>query len=146
MKIIFDLDGTLADASHRMHHISGPVKDWDAFYAACVDDKPIMPIIDTLHTYLFAGDDDIEIWTGRSEIVRAETLRWLDNNLYPFGRWQLRMRGAKDRRPDWQVKEGWLMSLPVDEWPSLVFEDRSQVVAMWRRQGIMCCQVNEGNF
>jgi len=35
MIYIFDIDGTLADVSHRLHYITGETKDWDAFFAAC---------------------------------------------------------------------------------------------------------------
>ena len=38
--IIFDLDGTLALIEHRVHHITAETPDWQAFYAACVDDLP----------------------------------------------------------------------------------------------------------
>ena len=31
---IFDLDGTLADCAHRLHHIQKEQKDWKAFFAA----------------------------------------------------------------------------------------------------------------
>lgn len=30
MKAIFDLDGTLANADHRVHHLTGEIKDWRA--------------------------------------------------------------------------------------------------------------------
>jgi hypothetical protein len=30
--------------------------------------------------------------------------------------------------------------------PTLVFDDRSRVVEMWRKNGIKCFQVAEGNF
>jgi len=30
--VIFDLDGTLCDITHRLHFIEGDNKDWDGFY------------------------------------------------------------------------------------------------------------------
>lgn len=39
MFVVFDLDGTLADGDHRLHHITGETKDWRAFFAACGDDS-----------------------------------------------------------------------------------------------------------
>ncbi len=30
---VFDIDGVLADATHRQHHVAGRPKDWDAFFA-----------------------------------------------------------------------------------------------------------------
>lgn len=34
MFIVFDLDGTLADCEHRIHHITKEPKDWRAFFEA----------------------------------------------------------------------------------------------------------------
>ena len=48
MTYIFDIDGTLADCSHRLHYISGENKDWDTFYKECVNDKPIMDVVEIL--------------------------------------------------------------------------------------------------
>lgn len=42
---IFDIDGTIADCSHRLHFITGEHKNWDAFYDACLDDAPINDVI-----------------------------------------------------------------------------------------------------
>jgi hypothetical protein len=33
MDILVDIDGTLADCTHRLHHIQKQPKDWDAFFA-----------------------------------------------------------------------------------------------------------------
>jgi len=74
--IIFDLDGTLADITHRLHFIQKEPKDWDGFFAACVADKPIAHTIEIMN--ILMNRDRVEIWTGRSDIVREETIRWLD--------------------------------------------------------------------
>ena len=34
MLYIFDIDGTLADNTHRLHFIQGEVKDWEGFHNA----------------------------------------------------------------------------------------------------------------
>ena len=39
--IICDIDGTLADLHHRLHHIKNGNKNWDAFFAEVKDDLPI---------------------------------------------------------------------------------------------------------
>ena len=31
--VICDIDGTLADVQHRLHHLEGDPKDWDGFFA-----------------------------------------------------------------------------------------------------------------
>jgi hypothetical protein len=67
---IFDLDGTLSLADHRLHHIEREPKDWDGFYKDCGGDKPNKPVIDLMHN-LIDADNDVWIFTGRSSIVRS---------------------------------------------------------------------------
>ena len=43
--IIFDMDGTLADVSHRKHFVENNPKNWEAFYKAMINDKPNSPVI-----------------------------------------------------------------------------------------------------
>jgi len=45
MNIIFDIDGTLADCTHRLHFIQGETKDWEAFFAAAKYDRAINEMI-----------------------------------------------------------------------------------------------------
>ena len=41
MDVVVDLDGTVADCTHRLHHIRGRGrKNWDAFFAGCDLDEP----------------------------------------------------------------------------------------------------------
>lgn len=146
---IFDLDGTLADASHRVHHINGAVQNWDAFFAACAEDAPILPVIDTMQTLSLMAE--VWIWTGRSDHVADLTLAWLNQHT-TFRRPQLerivRMRPAGDRRPDHVLKLEWLQGLqPADRRRLVaVFEDRASVVRMWRDAGVPCFQVAPGEF
>lgn len=141
LKIIFDLDGTLADIEHRTHFLQREKKDWRAFYAACDKDEPKWQAIRVLQA-LFVTGADIEIWTGRSREVEEKTKDWLSaNGLGPI---PLKMREEGDHRPDTTVKEEWLKQASYR--PSLVFEDRASVVAMWRSHGVTCFQVAEGDF
>lgn len=142
MFIIFDLDGTLADVTHRRPLLDPPQRNWDAFFAACGDDAPIRPIITVARDILAAGGHRIEIWSGRSDKVRAETEEWLGR--YGLDGVPLRMRPNGDNTPDDQLKEMWLLA--EDAAPDMVFDDRDKVVAMWRRHGILCAQVAPGDF
>ncbi|MGV6819248.1 MAG: phosphatase domain-containing protein [Parvularcula sp.] len=142
MFIICDLDGTLALIEHRRHLIEGRNKKWDLFFKACPDDKPNWPIIHSVRSLMASGDHRIEIWSGRSDEVRAETETWLRQ--HGLGGLPLRMRPAGCYTPDNQLKEEWLLS--EDQKPDLVFDDRDKVVAMWRSHGIVCAQVAPGNF
>lgn len=148
MIYIFDIDGTIADISHRLHLIQGENKDWDSFYKACVDDKPIEPVINVLQC--LAQHAEIWFFTGRSDIVKRETEEWIIDNT-ELVQFKLRMRKNGDYRPDHQIKESWLNTLAAPDTAARemlqgVFEDRKSVCDMWRKNGIKCFQVDEGLF
>ena len=150
VNIVFDLDGTLADISHRVHHLQGPTNNWDAFFSAPARDRPIITIMDVFRTMQMVGHH-VEVWTARSEgvgmIGRRQARLWLrDYGLYPA---RMRMRKVGDERKDHLLKRRWLRAVRMYDRrriPDLVFEDRSRVVAMWREEGISCCQVADGDF
>lgn len=142
MFIISDLDGTLALIEHRRHFIRNGRKDWDSFFAACVDDEPNWPVIQTILSLAENPANKIEIWSGRSDIVRRQTEDWLNN--IGLGHLSLTMRSDGDYTPDDQLKEQWLLRAPQK--PDLIFDDRDKVVSMWRSHGIVCAQVAPGDF
>lgn len=141
---IFDIDGTLANASHRLHHLQKQPKDWDAFFGAQHLDEPhdhIVELARRLEAY-----DCIVFCTGRPKTYLTETVAWLRRQHFtpPLA---LYMRGADDRRDDDIVKSELLDRILADGWdPIMAFEDRARVVAMWRARGIPCAQIDDGNF
>ena len=141
--VVFDLDGTLADASHRLHLINGAKKRWPEFFKACVDDAPIDDVILTLRTFCGAGFVTV-IASGRSDEVRKETEGWLARYRIPYH--LLLMRKAGDYRADHIVKRE-MLDGPLNEYDIVaVFDDRDQTVRMWREAGIRCYQVSYGDF
>ena len=46
--VIFDLDGTLSDCTHRMHYLDNKPKDFDSFYGAMGDDTLVKPVASML--------------------------------------------------------------------------------------------------
>ena len=144
---IFDLDGTLALIEHRRHFVEGETKDWRAFFAACGDDEPNIPVISVLRALRKSGAE-IWIWSGRSDEVRGTTEYWLDvHGIMKNSDW-LRMRKAGDHQPDVDLKASWLSELnPLDRRRlAATFDDRQSVVDMWRANGITCFQVAPGQF
>jgi putative acid phosphatase of HAD superfamily subfamily IIIB len=142
---LFDIDGTIADISHRLHHIQKTPKDWRSFFAACVDDAPIPHII-ALLLRLYSSGAHIVLVSGRSDECRNQTRDWLHLQSIPTI-CPLYMRAAGDHRPDHVVKSELLDRIFSDGYlPIIVFEDRDQVVQMWRDRGIPCAQVAGGNF
>ncbi len=156
MRVIFDLDGTLADDTQRAHYLTdGPKKNWEAYFDACEGDTPHTHIIQLLKALSEHGDK-VEIWTGRSARVRDKTIAWLNERgieveppffQTPYEVVALRMRPEGDFRPDTILKHEWLeQARERGEAPDLAFDDRDRVVAMWRERGIPCCQVAPGEF
>jgi hypothetical protein len=156
---IFDLDGTLALIDHRRHLVETASPDWPAFYAACVDDQPNVPVIRTLQALRRSGAE-VWIWSGRSDEVKSQTVEWLCKHgcfgsrtytlpVWPFGAPErFRMRAAGDYTPDEVLKRQWLHALDPPEFQRLtaVFDDRDKVVKMWRDAGVPCFQVAPGAF
>lgn len=137
MFVIFDLDGTLADISHRVHFVRGGGRDWASFFAACVDDLPHPHVIETFKAHLDAGHK-VRVWSARSDVVRKQTEDWLlRHGIDPC--FLQHMRAAGDNTPDVALKRYWLSQ--EHERPDIVYDDRQRVVDMWRAEGIPCFQV-----
>lgn len=143
--ILVDLDGTLADISHRLPLIQRDVPDWAAFYAACYGDKPKRWCEDLILAMSAAGYNVI-IVSARSKTVETETVLWLRYktrlaSLFETGKLQLQMIRAsnKDYTPDQDLKRRWLHKFGKQN-VLFVVDDRTRVVEMWRAEGITCLQ------
>lgn len=147
MIYIFDIDGTLADLSHRLHFIQDKPANWAKVFAACPGDSVIDEIA-YLARLLHDAGHVIMLITGRSDECEAETIEWLAHNYIPYKTMYMRTQG--DHRPDNEVKAELLGEL-LKDWkeygpPAAVFEDRKQVVDMYRAKGLRVFQVADGNF
>ena len=143
---IFDLDGTIADIRHRLNYITGPEKDWDSFFKACVKDRVYKDIAFIIKDLVKANDTEIWIVSGRSSKVAKETIDWLNKHWIFFSK--LFMRTEGDHRSDADLKEEWLNAIPwnIREKIQCVFEDRTRVVERWRQLGFTCLQVSAGDY
>ena len=149
---IFDLDDTVALIEHRKHHLDGNDSGkWRRFYAACDEDRPNEPVIRTLELLRQSG---AEIWffSGRSDEVRDKTVAWLAEHTsfmtFDLQGPMLTMRREGDYTADDVLKEQWLNDMLLEDRARLVavFDDRDRVVQMWRKHGVTCYQVAEGEF
>lgn len=152
---IFDLDGTLALIDHRTHFVRDGNKQWKEFFEACDKDEPNWNVIEVFKSLVLAGET-IEIWSGRSDEVREKTEAWLDRYLTCIDYWDRklpgssflkRMRPANDYQKDSLLKKSWLDEEQAKGNKIIaVFDDRQQVVDMWRDNGVSCFQVAPGDF
>lgn len=143
--VIFDLDGTLFDTSHRIHYIKNKPKNWKAFYEGIRDDPLIEEIAHILKMYHYDGRYNIVYLTGREETYRAITLEAIKEHGLPKA--PLYMRPKRDYRPDVEVKKALLEIIRGDGHdPKIAFEDRKRNVDMFRAEGMLVCHVDEGDF
>ena len=156
MDFVCDIDGTVADLTHRRHHlVRNPIpgtdkktkKNWMAFKNGVHLDTPIEPVITVVRAMISAGHRGV-FCSGRTDDTREQTKDWLYRHVHGATlQMSLYMRKTGDYRADDIIKEELLAQIRADGYdPQLVFDDRDRVVAMWRRNGIMCAQVAEGNF
>lgn len=144
MIAIVDIDGTIADLSHRLHFIQSSPKDWDRFFDAMIEDT----VIPGMRHFIWAvcAHYTLVYLTGRPESHRRHTMRWLVLHEFPEG--DLVMRKVGDHRADTVVKA----ELYRDEVLSqrgdakLAIEDRKGVVEMWRALGILTLQPKDGDY
>lgn len=147
MLFLCDIDGTVADVRHRRPFVSEKPKNWRAFNAAAAHDTPMDDVISVVSILRVAGHD-VVLCSGRDETMRELTVDWLKKHAPVMADAPLYMRAAKDNRRD-DIVKGELLDQIIKDFgvtPTMAFDDRNQVVAMWRSRGITCAQVAEGDF
>lgn len=142
--------------------MSPPRPDWESFLSdeQVAKDAPMPATWRILESLLKNRDNRIIFITGRSDKTWEMTTNWLLD-------WRCPIRGASsrllrptpgslpviymrkegDRRESHIVKRELLQKARADGYdPKLVFEDRRAEARMWRDEGLLCCQVAEGDY
>ena len=146
--IIFDIDGTIANLDHRLHFIKQKPKDWPSFKSLAYLDTPIEPLVYVAKALHYCGSmdgTDIVFCAGRNLDSFDVTSDWIEQHL-GIKKATLFMRAKDDYRDDAIVKRELLKEIRKVWNPILVFDDRQRVVDMWRSEGLICCQVAQGDF
>lgn len=138
--IIVDIDGTLADITHRRHHIDRKRKRWGKFFQAMDKDLPIPEVAARVRQ--LSQDHTIILVTGRPEDYRGQTEAWLKKFKIPYQ--ALYMRKSGDFRSDDIVKQEILNQHIKKENVRLVIDDRPRVIRMWRENGLEVEDVGDG--
>jgi predicted secreted acid phosphatase len=142
--LICDLDNTLCDAKHRMALFHQ--RQWDKFEAAIPLDTPNEMVGHFLKFARMRGWKVLFV-SGRSAEARTDTIMWLMEHYPGFETFPIYLRARADERPDYQVKRDiYLNQIKPDFDVQLVLDDRTMVVQEWRRLGLECWQVAEGNY
>ena len=132
--IICDLDGTLALMNGRNPYNA----------ENCEQDAINEPIEDILYRYEETSHALLLV-SGRSEIHRSQTERWLQKHRIKYQ--ALFMRPEGDTRKDAIVKQE-LYAQHIQGRYNVLFilDDRNQMVEMWRGLGLTCLQVADGDY
>jgi hypothetical protein len=137
--VVFDLDGTIADITHRLHFVQTPKPRWDKFFAECINDKPNKWCHD-LAACMAATGHQIVVVSARSRIVLNETEEWFKKYWSDVPHQLNLIRAVNDTSPDHGIKQAWLDSSGLKDRILFVVDDRTRVVEMWRSNGLTCLQ------
>jgi uncharacterized HAD superfamily protein len=142
--IIVDLDGTLCDVEHRVHHVQSAKKNWKSFNELMVHDSLNDWCFELMEAMSARGYKIIFV-TGRGEQFRTPTENWLNKHNVNYE--HLYMRGLLDQREDSDVKEDIYTTQIKENYQVLfVVDDRKSVVARWRLLELVCLQCAPGEF
>ncbi|MEU9192095.1 LNS2 domain-containing protein [Streptomyces hundungensis] len=128
---VFDLDGTLADSSHRQRFLDRKPRDWDAFFAAAPADPPLAEGVALCREA--AEECEVVYLTGRPERCRRDTVEWLAAQGLAEG--ALHMRRNDDRRPARLTKLDILRKLGRDREVRMLVDDDELVCDAAERAG-----------
>ena len=145
--VIFDIDGTLSDPTHRLHYLTGPKKSLHQFLSRMEDDPVIPHIAEILRSVLKKNDCIVLFLTARDKSYRTITLRWLWDKFPELqtSSYGLLMRKQNDIRSDVVVKEEWLVKI-IDTMGydvRVAFEDRDSVIEMYKKYDIFTIKVGD---
>jgi len=143
--VIFDVDGTIADVEHRRHFVSQKPADWKSFRNSTAFDTPVQWVCDIAKRFIAQGDN-VAFFSARNESERSITEKQISEWIGE-GHQGLFLRPDGDFRKDDEFKSDLADKFEeVGGKIDIVFDDRNQVVEMWRQRGTTVVQVADGDF
>lgn len=161
--VICDIDGTIMNVEDRLalaiknKRPEDKRMNWDVFLDPKVmeaEDRPNWDVVFLIKKLMSTGST-ILFTSARNERHRDVTMRQLaqgcniNMRISPYTNKgnRLYLRDDDDFRPDDITKKEIFERVLTDGFrPQLAFDDRDQVVSMWRDMGLPCFQVREGKF
>lgn len=145
MILLVDIDGTLADNSHRQGFLQSTKKDWDSFYdpELMAKDAPIEVAMEVVPRLIAKPDLHFAFLTGRPERTRSVTMAWIARHIgciatIPSSNEgpHLLMRPDGDHRRADVYKEEWILFLKKRGKPIVFIDDDERNTEMYRKHGI----------
>ncbi len=134
MKVIFDIDGVLADV--RKFVVEYLPHDWKEYFSHTEEFPCILPMVALLCSLQSKPYHEVYLVTGRPESNREATEKWLRKNSLAYG--TLLMRSNGDSRPTCEVKIQWYREIR----PDLIIDDDPAVVEIATKEGFKVLQVH----
>lgn len=154
--VIFDIDDTLRDASHRMgirdeiekmkaerniaidatekEYLSRMIDEkWQAFFLAGFDDTPKQDIINICNMYYDLGFE-VRIRTGASALFYDRTVQYLEDIGVKYH--DLRMRKEGVRIPDFRLKPAWVSKYDISGSVFATYDDRIPLNEGYQKKGV----------
>ncbi len=128
---VFDIDGVLADVSHRVHFLEAGEPDWGAFFRHATRDG----VHEQGRELALEAALECEVLylTGRPEWCRAATQSWLEQHGLPTGRLVMRRNG--DHRPARKAKPQLLRNVAAGRTVAVVVDDDLEVCDAYEAAG-----------
>lgn len=135
--VLCDLDGTIADISHRLPFVrkpEGEKKDWGSFFAAIPQDTVREDVRAKIEEHRAAGRT-IVFLSARPDTYQPQTVEWLSR--HGLDHYTLIMRPGGDKRDDTAVKQDMLDRYFRDRSAiHVILDDRPKVVRLWQSLGL----------
>lgn len=155
--VIFDVDDTLRDASHRMdirHRIEAMKKErneaesrdekerlslaidkeWQNFFLAGFEDTPKQDVIDLCNFYYDSGFE-VRIRTGASAVFFDKTVNYLADCGVKYHHLRMRKEGVKI--PDYRLKPAWISKYDLGQNVFATYDDRMPLNENYQKKGVV---------
>lgn len=142
MRIVFGLDGVLADTSHRDWRLGEVEPQMKEYHDDSHKDRVLWPSA-SLYRTLWSEGHQVEVWTRRPITHKGMTVKWFQHRSLPLG--LLRMCPEGDI-PSYTMKRIWYRADIADgkNGPDMVLARNPAEIGMWRGENVFCLQVFNG--
>lgn len=149
--VISDLDGTVSlfnkvDDDGKVTIVHPGVHARNPYDASRSDQDGLNEQVATVLNSFNEGGYKVLFVSGRKDIYREQTEKFLQKH-FSHIKYELFMRKSDDNRKDSLVKEEiYQKFIALNYNVFLILDDRTSVIKSWRKLGLVCWQVAEGDF
>ena len=147
--IVIDIDGTIADSSHRQHYLESNPANWNSFFSdsEILNDEPIYPVIDLCRSLVAVFRATPVFLTGRPEYTRRATAKWLSAHMGNdiVSNCVLFMRPSENRQCSYLFKQDCIQNLELSQIICCV-EDNTRCGLAFKELGLQVLQVANHDY